>query len=248
MLTDNTILVFVIAGALALLSVVQLILAVRYDRVIIAAGPIEELAVYDRRIAEKRRRMDDLEEELDKRRQAMAVAADLGAEVDGLRRQKEELLAEWESLRERRDEVQVVRHEIEQAMVERQSLEAEIAPLRAEFLVVKERLERAEELVGRIDCLKREHEEVSEKIVALRDEMQRLEEAETRVQRLEMRGSDLETENKRLENRISTQESELGELSARVSQECEALAAAQTDHGRIATEIAAGTMERRRQL
>ncbi len=102
----------------------------------------------------KQNTIDDLEAELVKRREAMAVVADLQAEVDGLRRQKEELLAEWESRRERREEVAAVRKETENAVIERQRLEAEIAPLRAEYLAVKEQLEKAEELVGRIGTLK----------------------------------------------------------------------------------------------
>ena len=87
MLTDNTILVLAIAGVLMLLAVVQLFLAARHDRAVMAAGPIEELAVYEKRLEEKQRLMDVLEAEVEKRREAMAVVADLQAEVDGLRRQ-----------------------------------------------------------------------------------------------------------------------------------------------------------------
>ena len=169
MLTDNTILVFAVAGALILLALVQLFLATRHDRAVTAAGPIEELAIYERRLEEKQRLVDELENELEKRRQAMAVVADLQAEVDGLRRQKEELLAEWESLRERRDEVAAVRHETEAAVVERQQLETEIAPLRAEYLAIKEKLEKAEELLGRTEALKREYDEISRQVDELRD-------------------------------------------------------------------------------
>ena len=55
MLTDNTILVLAIAGVLILLAVVQLLLAARHDRAVTAAGPIEELAIYERRLEEKHR-------------------------------------------------------------------------------------------------------------------------------------------------------------------------------------------------
>lgn len=246
MLTDNTILVLAIAGVLMLLAVVQLFLAARHDRAIVAAGPIEELEVYEKRLEEKRRLISDLEEELEKRREAMAVVTDLAAEVDGLRRQKEELLTEWESLRERRDEVQGVRQEIEDAMVERQSLEAEIAPLRAELLSIQERLQKAEELVQKIDTLYEEREALLEKVVDLREEMRRLEEAEARVQRLEERSNELESENARLEGRISSQEKELSEVAARATKEREALASAQTEYGRVAAEVVAENLEVRR--
>lgn len=246
MLTDNTILVLAIAGVLILLAIVQLFLAVRHDRALTAAGPIEELAVYEMRLEAKQRLMDDLDKELEKRREAMAVVADLQAEVDGLRRQKEELLAEWESLRERREEVASVRKETEDAVVERQQLEAEIAPLRAEYLAIKERLEKAEELLGRIDGLKREHDEISGEVEALRDKKRELEEAEEKVEHLEIRMRDLETVIARLEGQIYAQESELDGLKARVASEREAFASAQTEHGRLGAEVAAQAQEGRR--
>lgn len=246
MLTDNTILVLATAGVLILLAVVQLFLATRHDRAVTAAGPIEELSVYEERIKAKQNILDDLEAELEKRREAMAVVADIQAEVDGLRRQKEELLTEWESLRERRDEVAQVRRETEEAVVERQQLETEIAPLRAEYIAIKERLEKAEELLGSIDALKREHSEISTQIEDLRDKKRELEEAEDKVSRLESRASELESANARLEGRNAGQESELGELEARVASEREALASVQTEHGRIDAEIAALNQEARR--
>jgi predicted nucleic acid-binding Zn-ribbon protein len=246
MLTDNTLLVLVIAGVLILLALVQLFLAARHDRAVTAAGPIEELAVYEKRLEEKQRLMDDLEDELEKRRQAMAVVADLQAEVDGLRRQKEELLVEWESLRERRDEVAAVRQETEAAVIERQQLETELVPLRAEYLAIKERLEKAEELLVRIEALKREHEEISRQVDELREKKRELEEAEDRISRLEARAKDLETTNARLEGQKSSHESELDELNARVATEREALAQTQTEHGRVGAEVAAQAQEVRR--
>jgi predicted nucleic acid-binding Zn-ribbon protein len=246
MLTDNTILVLAIAGVLILLAVVQLFLAARHDRAVTAAGPIEELAVYEKRLEEKQRLMDDLEAEVEKRREAMAVVADLQAEVDGLRRQKEELLTEWESLRERRDEVAAVRKETEDAVVERQQLETEIAPLRAEYLEIKERLEKAEELIERTDALRREHDEISTQVKDLRDKKRQLEEAEERVSRLEERSFELETSNARLEGQKSSHESELSALEARIGSEHDGLASAQTEHARLDAEVAALNQETRR--
>ncbi|TCP41365.1 McrB family protein [Rhodovulum marinum] len=247
MITDNTLIVFIIVGALALLAIVQITLAIRQDRLVSAAGPIEELAVYEKRLEEKQRLMDDLEEELAKRREAMAVVADIGAEVDGLRRQKEELLAEWNAMGDKREEVQAMRREIEDVVIERQSLEAELAPLRAEYLSVKERLEKAEELVGRIDALTNEHAEISGKVEAMRGELRRLEEAEARVARLEDRGNELEADCARLEGRIASQNDELAELTARVAKARDALAEVQSEHSRTEAQSAAEKVELRRQ-
>lgn len=244
--TDIILVVFVVAASLALLALVQLFLASRHDRAITAAGPIEELAIYDKRLEEKKLLMADLEEEIEKRREAMAVVADLGAEVDGLRRQKEDLLEEWEQLRERRDEVQAVRQEIEDAMTERLSLESELAPLRTEYLAIKERLEKAEDLVALIDRLTTELHALSEQVDAKRDTLRRLGEAEAEIGRLTDRQHELESSSAQLEGRIQAQSSEMEELSTRITAERETLADSLADHGRVEAELAAVTLELRR--
>lgn len=242
---DILLVVFVLAAGLILLALLQLFLATRHDRAISAAGPIEELAIYEKRLEEKKLLMDDLEEEIEKRREAMAVVADLRAEVDGLRHQKEELLAEWESLRERREEVQAVRKEIEDAMTERLTLESDLAPLRAEYLAVKDRLEKAEELVGRIASLEAEHEALSNKVGTMRDELLRLEEAEKQVQLMAERQHQLESAAARLEGQIAAQTDELDEVAARVAAERAALAEALAEHGRVEAHLAAANQQTR---
>ncbi|MEO0718563.1 MAG: hypothetical protein AAFZ06_06775 [Pseudomonadota bacterium] len=169
----------------------------------------------------------------------MAVVTDIEAEVDGLRRQKEERLTEWESLRDRRDEVAEDRRETEDAVAERQALETEIAPLCAECLAIRERLDTAEDLLRRIDALKREHGEISAEVEALRDRKTELEDAGQRVARFATRAQELETANARLEDRQAAQESELGALAARAATERGGLASAQTEHGQVNAEVSA---------
>lgn len=246
MFDENTLLVVVIAVALIVLSLVQLWLAYHHDRAVTAAGPIEELAVYERRIEGKRQEMNDLEAEVEKRRQALAVKTDLQAEVDGLRNQIETLLTEWESLRERREEVQAVRRENEEAAAERLNLNAELAPLRAEYLEVKERLQKAEDLAGQTERLRAEHEEITRKVAGMRAELQRLSDAEKRIENLSDQAREMEADNARLEGRITSQEAELRDMGVRVTHERRALAEAQSEHGRIAAETATETIELRR--
>lgn len=246
MITTNTIVVFAIAGVLMLLAIVQLLLAARHDRAVTAAGPIAEIAALERQIEEKRRILQDIEDELAKRREAMAVVADLQAEVDGLRRQKEDLLTEWESMREKREEVAAVRSEIEDAVNEKLNLTSEIIQLREEYLAVKERLEKAEELVHRIDLLNGEHQELSAQIEQLRSQKHDLEEAENKVKSLEARAQNLETVVARLEGSKSSREQDLANTLAKVQSESAALANAETEHGRLKAEIAAHAQELRR--
>lgn len=244
--TDIILVVLVVAASLVLLAMVQLFLAARHDRAITAAGPIEELAIYAKRLEEKKLLMADLEEEIEKRREAMAVVADLGAEVDGLRRQKEDLLEEWEQLRQRRDEVLAVRQEIETAMTERIALESELAPLRAEYNSIKERLEQAEALVGRIDRLRSDHQAIAAKVEEMRDELHRLEDAEKQVEILTDRKHELEGACARIGGRIQAHKDELEEVSTRVAAERASLADALARHGSVEAELAAIKLELRR--
>ena len=54
MLTDNTLIALGIAGAVVALTLILMALTLRYARAVAAAGPIAELAVYDRQLEEKR--------------------------------------------------------------------------------------------------------------------------------------------------------------------------------------------------
>lgn len=246
MLTANTFLVFVVAAVLVLLAIVMLFLANRYDRVITAQGPVRRIEVLEEEIRSLEEKRDNVNGQIADLQKDLAEVAKLGAEVEGLRDEKDRLLHEWNSLEERRTEVQAFRLETEQAQVERLNLEAELAPLREEYNALKDRLEKAEDLIGRIDSLNREHGEITEMVDAMRGELRRLEEAEARIADLDNRSRVLEAENARLEGRKSAREGEIEEVQTRLAQEREAVAQAQAEHGRAAAEIAAAGLELRR--
>lgn len=219
MLSNLTVIVLVTASALALLSIVQLLLAARNDRAATAAGPIEELAVYERRLLEKKDAVADIENELELRRKALGDVAGIQAEVDALVRQREALLAEHATLEERKAEVLAVRSDMEAAQIERQSLEAELIEKREEYLAVKERLEKAERLVQQISALTSEKAELDRAVDDLRDEVRRLQDAEKRVADLSQRALDLETDLARKEGALASREGDLAEVSERLKAE-----------------------------
>lgn len=92
MLTGNPILVLVVAGVLAFLAIVQFWLATRHDHAVSIQGPLEEERAIFARIAEKRATLADIEHDLQKRREALAVVADIQTEVDALTRKRDDLL------------------------------------------------------------------------------------------------------------------------------------------------------------
>lgn len=219
MLSNLTMIVLVTASALALLSIVQLLLAARNDRAATAAGPIEELAVYERRLQEKKDAVADIDNELELRRRALGDVAGIQAEVDALVRQREALLAEHATLEERKAEVLAVRSDMEAAQIERQSLEAELIEKREEHLAVKERLEKAERLVQQISALTAEKAELDRAVDDLRDEARRLQDAEKRVADLSQRALDLEYDLARNEGALASREGDLAEVSERLTAE-----------------------------
>lgn len=219
MLSNLTTIVLVTASALALLSMIQLFLAVRNDRAATAAGPIEELAVYEARLQQKEALLADIEGELEQRRKALADIAGVQAEVDALIRQREALLTEWATLAEKKEEVLAVRSEMEAAQIERQSLEAELVEKREEYLSVKERLEKAEQLVHQISIFEAQKAELEKIVDDLSDQVRRLEDAEKRVADLTKRALDLEANLARKEGALSACEDDLEDVLERLKAE-----------------------------
>jgi DNA repair exonuclease SbcCD ATPase subunit len=144
--------------ALLLLSFLTLFLATRHDKVVTLAGPLEEEGAVLTRIAEKRATLTDLELELEQRRKALALTADVQAEVDSLIRQRDTLMVEWNQMTDRRDEVEALRREAEAARIAKVEVEADLATSRADLESLRDRLARAEEITRRIETLTAERE------------------------------------------------------------------------------------------
>lgn len=239
MLSNLTMIVAVTALVIALLIVVTLFLAIRHDRAVTAAGPTAELEELEARIRQREAAITDMDADIEQRRKALADVAGIQAEVDSLVRQREELLTEWNTLEERRKEVSAVRFEMEEAMTERQSLEADLIEKREEYLSVKERLEKAERLVHQIEALTSEKTALHSEVENLRDEMRRLQDAERRVADLGSRANELEAENARLEGRMAAREAELSEASDRLAGERTRVAEQSAELGQVQANRAA---------
>lgn len=239
MLTEPLFLLAALGTFLTLLVLVQMFLAIRHDHVIAAAPRHAELESLDRQIAVKRETLLDLEEDLRKRREALAGLAGLGAEVDALTRKRDELLHEWATLDQKRDEVRAMQAETEQAWLERQSALSELSTLQEELKLVQGRLDRAEELVRRIGELENRHSELTDEVRTLEEAARELREAEQEVARLRSLADDLRRANVEAEGRGRALDAELADLSARLAAEREAyanLAAERTDAlARLAT-------------
>ncbi len=239
MFTANIAAFVALSVALAILSIITLILASRHDKVVALAGPIEEEKAVLARIEEKRATLNDLEEELAKRREALANLAEMGAEVDALDRKLAELQTEWNQMEHRREEVAAMRREVEEAQTVKLTLEAELAAARADLAEVRERLEKAESLVHRIEELTEESQRLEARVAELQQARRGLAEAEARVAELTEKAVQLETDIAETEGRLTARRSELGETEERIAATREAHVAARQDLDQIGAELAA---------
>lgn len=245
MMTGNPLLVLIVAGVLAFLAIVQFWLATRHDHAVSIQGPLESESAILARIAEKRATLNDLEHELQKRREALAVVSDIQIEVDALTRKRDQLLDEWNQSEERRTEVQAIRREIEEAQIDKLRLDAELAAAKAEHDEVRDRLARAERLLDQVDAMKEEHSELTGKIEQLRPELRRLEEAQERVNLLAEQARSLEADMARLEGLTASRQGQLAEMEEAARSGRAAVAGVQEDLTRAQAQLAAANVERK---
>ena len=98
------------------LAALFLVLALRYDQVVSAAGPRITRDELEAQIEIKHQTLSDIDKQLHDRAKAMENVAGLEAEVDALRRQRDEILVEHTTLSERKEEIREMDRETEEAV------------------------------------------------------------------------------------------------------------------------------------
>ena len=245
MLTGSPLLVLIVAGCLAFLAIVQFWLATRHDHAVSIQGPLEEERAIFARIAEKRATLADIEHDLQKRREALAVVADVQAEVDALTRKRDEVLDEWNQMEQRRNEVVALRRELEDAQIAKLSFDAEMAAAKAEYDEIRDRAVRAERLLDRVAELQQQQDEISRRIEQLKPELLRLEEAQARLDRLEERSQTLQSEAARIEGTVEARKGQLAEANETLRSALEAIGKVRDELTRAEADRAAIEIERK---
>ncbi|OUD08929.1 chromosome segregation ATPase-like protein [Marivivens niveibacter] len=203
--------------SVVVLIILSLSRAIVHDKVINLQAPLATESEVLARIREKRETLTDLEGELEKRRAALANVADIQAELDATVRQLDEAKTEWEQMSERREEILALRHETEQARVERLEIETELVGQKAELEHVRDRLERADALVGRIEELESRKTELEISLAALRDEEQDLKDAEAELRRIVEKIDDLTQLEGTLTGKLEAKKAEISEQQERIN-------------------------------
>ena len=239
--------VLVFGFGLLALSIIMVVASARADQIITNKGPIATLAELEAQIRGKQTTLDDLEAELEKCRGAISSISDVQAEVDSLLRQRDETLAEWQQLGERRKEVLAMRQETEEAQSALADATRDLSEKSNELEKVEARLKRAEELVGQISQLEEARNRLEQTVSKLREELSNLQTLKAREEELrekianferdissvaaEIQGFDQRREEAKEAARIA--ESRLEELKVDYTGEAARVASAHTELSRM---------------
>lgn len=239
MLTENSALLLLLAVMLLSLIGLQTFFAIYHDRAVTAAAPIRHLDDLVAQIDVKRATLLDLDEDLAKRREALADIANVQADYEATTRQLHELKAEWNQLEERRAEVRAVREDLEKVLSEKFSVDSELATARADLDAVQDRLIAAERLFAQNELMQREHEALEAKLTELRDSARSLEEAEARVAQLTQQTEARERELQRIEAETERARAESDMMREQLSAERATAAALSAEFKQAAARVAA---------
>ncbi|MDV7142018.1 chromosome segregation ATPase-like protein [Tropicimonas sp. TH_r6] len=239
--------VLLVGFALLALVIVMVVVSWRADHANTIKGPLATIGELEAQIGGKNNTLTELEDELQKRREAIKTVADIQAEVDSLIRQREELQQEWMQLEERREEVLALRQETDEAQTALSTVTRDLQDKAAELEKVETRLSRAEQLVSQISQLEDDQARLEKEVEDLRANLSDLQTLQTRerelhsdIERLERDTARLTGETEAFRNRRSEAEEAAGAAQERVErikahhlEEATKLASAQTEIARI---------------
>ncbi len=181
------------------LTVLFLVLAQRYDRVISTAGPRITRDELEAQIEIKRQALADIDSQLHARTKEMEDVAGLKAEVDALCRERDEILVTLETLSERKEEIRAMDRETEEAVARFAEAKRELDEKEDALRLVQARLDRAEALVGEIENLQSEAGLLRNEVDSLRAELGSLRQLKEEEANLQIRVADLNREESCLE-------------------------------------------------
>jgi len=212
------------------LAALFLVLALRYDQVVSAAGPRITRDELEAQIEIKHQTLSDIDKQLHDRAKAMENVAGLEAEVDALRRQRDEILVEHTTLSERKEEIREMDRETEEAVFNFASAKRNLDEKEEALMTVQARLDRAETLVGEIENFQEERDVLAAKVDNLRTELGDLRQLKLEENNLRSTVEDLSREASRLEGTTTS-------VSERLQRTISELDAAEDKRAEIQTSL-----------
>ena len=212
LLINNITVLLAVCGAVVLLTLIQLFLAVNQDKRETNAGPIKELEELKVEIERKESQKLEIEGELEKFRKTLAEQAELMAQADYLQKRIEELQTEWNSLESKRSELKEFLTETEKVQVERAEIETALKAAQTELDEIKERLIQKEDLDRLIEQLQTSKQEYEIELKQLRDEVSDINQLKADEERLKDELGKLESKLAELTGLRQAKDSELSEI------------------------------------
>jgi hypothetical protein len=212
LLINNITILLAVCGAILLLTLIQLFLAIDQDKRETNAGPIKELEELKVEIERKEAQKLEIQGELEKFRKTLAEQAELMAQADYLQKRIEELQAEWNSLESKRFELKEFLTETEKVQVERAEIENALKSAQTELAEIQEKLIEKDELDRLIQQLQTSKQEYETELKRLRDEISDIKQLKADEERLKDELGKLESKLAELTGLRQAKDSELSEV------------------------------------
>ena len=216
LLINNITILLAVCGAILLLTLIQLFLAINQDKRETNAGPIKELEELKVEIERKEAQKLEIEGELEKFRKTIAEQAELMAQAEYLEKRIEELQIEWNSLDSKRLEVREVLAESEKVQVERAAIETALKAAQSELDQIKERLIKKDDLDRLIEQLQISKQEYENEVKKLRDEVSDIKQLKADEERLKDELRKLESKTAELTGVKQAKENQLSDLQGKI--------------------------------
>ena len=211
---SNLTLLLALGGAMLLLTLVQLFLAVNQDKRETNAGPIKELAELKVELERKEATKLELDAKILDFEQKLSGKAEEQAQIEALQKRKDELTLEWGELDSKRSELHDFHKESELKQVERVGIETALSRAQAELDEIKSKLITKEELERSIAAMQTAKSDAEDELRKLNDEVSELKQIKSDAERLRAETNDLRVLISDLEGQKNARATEIKKLEA----------------------------------
>ena len=209
---SNLTLLLALGGAMLLLTLVQLFLAVNQDKRETNAGPIKELTELKVELERKEATKLELDAKILDFEQKLSGKAEEQAQIEALQKRKDELTLEWDELHSKRSELHEFHKESELKQVERVGIETALSRTQAELDGIKGKLIAKEELERSIEALRTAKADAEDELCKMNDEVSELKQIKSDAERLRAETNDLRSLISDLEGQKSSRATEIKKL------------------------------------
>ena len=240
----NLTLLLALGGAMLLLTMVQLSLAVNQDKRETNAGPIKELAELKVELERKEATKLELDAKILDFEQKLSGKQDEQAQIEALQKRKDELTLEWNELHSKRSELHNFHKESELKQVERVGIETALSRAQAELDEIQSKLIAKEELERSIAAMQTAKSNAEDELRKLNDEVSELKQIKSDAERLRAETNDLRALISDLEGQKNARATEIKKLETETEEVVRGLVAKSSERTDFLAEYSAEIVDR----